>query len=145
MVNINVKRIKYGLTKINTNNYKILRSAPNCQDSRILKSLCIYLLKLTLNDDHIYIYPVRKLSCAQRWLRPFWIVFKKLCRVRSCECVWVRWTTHGNVCKRLLLLKEVGSVRLRKSDIHPVSPKTPAPEYQPIDRKKRKGKNSRRL
>ena len=40
----------------------------------------------------------------------------------------------------LLLLTEVGSARLRESDIHPISPKTPAPEYQPIDRKKRKGK-----
>ena len=29
---------------------------------------------------------------------------------------------------------------MRKSDIHPISPKTTAPQYQPIDRKKRKGK-----
>ena len=28
------------------------------------------------------------------------------------------------------------------SDIHPISPKTPAPQYQPIDIKKRKGKSS---
>ena len=41
----------------------------------------------------------------------------------------------------LLLLKKVGSARLRESGIHPISPKTPAPQYQPIDRKKRKGKN----
>ena len=40
----------------------------------------------------------------------------------------------------LLLLKEVGSARLRESDIRPISPKSPAPQYQPIDRKKRKGK-----
>ena len=40
----------------------------------------------------------------------------------------------------LLLLKKVGSARLRESDVHPISPKTPAPRYQPIDRKKRKGK-----
>ena len=40
----------------------------------------------------------------------------------------------------LLLLKEVSSARLGESDIHPISPKTPAPQYQPIDRKKRKGK-----
>ena len=40
----------------------------------------------------------------------------------------------------LLLLEEVGSARLRESDIHPISPKTPAPQCQPIDRKKRKGK-----
>ena len=40
----------------------------------------------------------------------------------------------------LLLLKEVGSARLRESDIHPISPKSPAPQYQPIDRKKKNGK-----
>ena len=40
----------------------------------------------------------------------------------------------------LLLLKNVGTARLRESGIHPISPKTPAPQYQPIDRKKRKGK-----
>ena len=40
----------------------------------------------------------------------------------------------------LLLLKKVGSARLRESGIHPISPKTAAPQYQPIDRKKRKGK-----
>ena len=41
---------------------------------------------------------------------------------------------------KLLLLKKVGSSRLRESDVHPVSPKTPSTQYQPIDRKKRKGK-----
>ena len=40
----------------------------------------------------------------------------------------------------LLLLKEVCSARLRESDIYPFSSKTPAPQYQPIDRKKRKEK-----
>ena len=40
----------------------------------------------------------------------------------------------------LLLLKKVGSARLRESDTHPISPKTRAPQYLPIDRKKRKGK-----
>ena len=39
----------------------------------------------------------------------------------------------------LLLLKKVGSARLRESDIHPISPKSPAPQYQLIDRNKRKG------
>ena len=32
------------------------------------------------------------------------------------------------------------AVQGRESDIHPISPKTPAPQYQPIDRKKRKRK-----
>ena len=39
----------------------------------------------------------------------------------------------------LLLLKQVGSARLRVSDIHLISPITPAPQYQPIERTKRKG------
>ena len=33
----------------------------------------------------------------------------------------------------LLLLNEVGSERLGESDLHPVSLKTPAQQYQPID------------
>ena len=40
----------------------------------------------------------------------------------------------------LLLLKKVGSARLIESGIHPISPKTPATQYQPIDGRKRKGK-----
>ena len=40
----------------------------------------------------------------------------------------------------ILLLKKVGSARLTESDIYLISPKTPAPQYQLIDRKKRKGK-----
>ena len=40
----------------------------------------------------------------------------------------------------LLLLEKVSSARLRESDIDPISPKTPGPQYKPIDRKKRKGK-----
>ena len=40
----------------------------------------------------------------------------------------------------LLSSKKVGSAKLRESDVHTISPKTPAPQYQPIDRKKRKGK-----
>ena len=38
----------------------------------------------------------------------------------------------------LLLFKKIGSARLRESDIYLISPKTPAPQYQPIDSKKRK-------
>ena len=34
----------------------------------------------------------------------------------------------------LLLFKKVSSARQGESDIHPISPKTPAPQYQPIDR-----------
>ena len=42
----------------------------------------------------------------------------------------------------LLLLRKVSSARLGECDIHPISPKTPATQYQPIDRKKRKGKRA---
>ena len=48
-------------------------------------------------------------------------------------------TIGGNLLS-LLLLNDVGSARLRESDVDPMSPKTPAPQYQLIDRKKRKGK-----
>ena len=44
------------------------------------------------------------------------------------------------ICILLLLKKKVGNAWLRERDIHPISPKTSAPQYQPIDRKKRKGK-----
>ena len=47
--------------------------------------------------------------------------------------VYVPWQVGFNTF--LLLVKEVG----RESDIHSISPKTPAPQYQPIERKKRKG------
>ena len=40
----------------------------------------------------------------------------------------------------LLLLTEVGSAKYGESDIHPISPKPPAPQYHHIDRKKGKGK-----
>ena len=52
-------------------------------------------------------------------------------------------TEEGNQRKDnilLLLLKKVGSARLEESDVHPISPKTPALQYQPIDRNKTKGK-----
>ena len=45
------------------------------------------------------------------------------------------------ISKTLLLsLKKVASARLRARDVHPISQKTPATQYQPIDRKKRKRK-----
>ena len=40
----------------------------------------------------------------------------------------------------LLSLNEVGSAKLRDNYLYPNSPKTPAPQYQPIDRKERNGK-----
>ena len=45
----------------------------------------------------------------------------------------------------LLLIKEVVSARLSESGIYPISPKTPVPQYQPIDWKNIKGKNRRTL
>ena len=40
----------------------------------------------------------------------------------------------------LLLLKKIGNARPGEGDCHPISPKTPAPHYRPIEEKKRKGK-----
>ena len=48
--------------------------------------------------------------------------------------------SRGGLLLLLLSLKKVSSARQRESDVHPISPKTPAPQYQPIDRKKRKRK-----
>ena len=45
-----------------------------------------------------------------------------------------------NLLLLLLLLKEVGSATLRESDIHRLSPKRSASQYQPRDKNKRKGK-----
>ena len=42
--------------------------------------------------------------------------------------------------KRIIIIKKGRQSRLRESDIHPISPQTPAPQYQPIDSKKIKGK-----
>ena len=49
--------------------------------------------------------------------------------------IWM-WYRYDNYL--LLLLNGVGSARLRESDQHPVSPKTLAPQYQPIDREMRR-------
>ena len=49
-------------------------------------------------------------------------------------------TIAKNTFLLLLSLKKVSSARLGESDIHPISPNNPAPQYQPIDRKKRKRK-----
>ena len=40
----------------------------------------------------------------------------------------------------IIIKKKVGTERLRESDVHPISPKTPAPQYQHMDRNNRKGK-----
>ena len=40
----------------------------------------------------------------------------------------------------LLLLKKIGNAMPGEGDWHPISPKTPAPHYQPVEEKKRKGK-----
>ena len=53
---------------------------------------------------------------------------------------WVRGRNKAPATLLLLLLKKVSSARLGESDKHRISAKTPAPQYQPIDRKKRKGK-----
>ena len=40
----------------------------------------------------------------------------------------------------LLLLKKIGNAKQGEGDWEPISPKTPAPHYQPIEEKKRKVK-----
>ena len=40
----------------------------------------------------------------------------------------------------IIMIKKIGNARPGEGDCHPSSPKTPAPHYQPIEEKKRKGK-----
>ena len=40
----------------------------------------------------------------------------------------------------IIIIKKGRQCKAESDDVHPISPKTPAPQYQPIDRKKRKGK-----
>ena len=40
----------------------------------------------------------------------------------------------------IIFIKKGQRARLREIDVHPINPKTTAPQYQPIDRQKRKGK-----
>ena len=49
---------------------------------------------------------------------------------------------HFKLLKIMIIpiIKMVGSARLGESGVNPISPKTPAPQYQPIDRKEREVK-----
>ena len=40
----------------------------------------------------------------------------------------------------IIIIKKIGNARPGEGDWHPISPKTSAPHYQPIEEKKRKGK-----
>ena len=49
--------------------------------------------------------------------------------------------TPIDLCIIIIIIKKSRQCKAeRESDVHPISPKTPAPQCQPIDRKKRKGK-----
>ena len=69
------------------------------------------------------------------------VTLQTIQEVNQCNGSCTTWSTNATAhAPPLLLLKKVSSARLGESDIHPISPKTPAPQYQPIDRTKRKGK-----
>ena len=70
-------------------------------------------------------------------------MFASEIRLKPCSACLVIYrspTAIGRLGIIIIILKKVGSARLRESDIHPISPNTSAPQYQPINRKKRKGK-----
>ena len=61
------------------------------------------------------------------------------------------WHTENELCSTytqlnlqiiiiIIIIKKIGNARPGEGDCHPISPKTPAPHYQPIEEKKRKGK-----
>ena len=80
----------------------------------------------------VYINCCGKSCTNQRFL----IYFKK-----QRNEIYVIKSVHNRILLLLLLLlKEVGNARLGERDYHPISPKTPTPQHQPIERKKRKGK-----
>ena len=56
----------------------------------------------------------------------------------TCSAVWDWLVSRAGPL--IIIIKKGWQARLGESDIHPISAKTPAPQYQPIDRKKRKGK-----
>ena len=61
--------------------------------------------------------------------------------LRPPDIAYITYMTPKKCRIIIIIRKKVISVRLGESDIHLSSPpKTPAPQYQPIDRKKRKGK-----
>ena len=65
---------------------------------------------------------------------------KQICRTKS-KSLW--HAVFFNIYLWVIIIifiKKIGSARLGESDINPISPKTPAPQYQPIDRKQKKGK-----
>ena len=79
------------------------------------------------------------------WFHSLWYGFT-VCDMASQFMIWLHSLWYGFTVSDMasllliLLLKKIGSTRLRESDVHPISPKTPAPQYQPIDRKKRNWK-----
>ena len=40
----------------------------------------------------------------------------------------------------IIIIKKIGNAKPGEGDSHPISPKSPVPQYQPIEEKKRKGK-----
>ena len=58
-------------------------------------------------------------------------VHQRIVQINHCVC----WQLIINIIKKGWQCKAE-----RESDVQHISPKTPAPQYQPIDRKKRKGK-----
>ena len=56
---------------------------------------------------------------------------EKICDSAISEC----YSVSRDLFCQTLLFKKVDSARLRESDIHPIGPKTPAPQYQPTERK----------
>ena len=49
--------------------------------------------------------------------------------------------SNRNVNVNFIIIKKCRQCKAeREIDVHPISPKTAAPQYQPTDRKKRKGK-----
>ena len=85
------------------------------------------LLENKLIDYNIYIY-------IQYIVKVYFILVK---------VIWIKKHFEWEILCYLIIIiiiKKRQQCKVGESDIHPISPKTPAPQYQPIDRKKRNGK-----
>ena len=84
-----------------------------------------------LYSNVTYIYPV---SCLVE-IKLFQNCFK-IVSIVSIVLYFQDTTLHYKLLLLLLLLQKIGNARPGEGDCHPISPKTPAPQYQPIEERR---------
>ena len=96
-------------------------------------------------------------KCFDRWICVSWMKFDKTCYILLVflhlssfiligvhylwwKMVFLGWLSDFIIIIIIVIKKGRQCKAERESDIHPISPKTPAQQYQPIDRKNKTGK-----